>query len=42
MTDPKNAQGANPWDDEIYTEQGVEYITLYPVTPETSDDDEDN
>jgi len=29
VTDPKDAQGANPWDDEIYTQQGVEYRNHY-------------
>ncbi len=42
MTDPKEARGANPWDDEIYTANGVEYITLYPITTETSGNEDDD
>ncbi len=29
---------ASPWADEIYTENGVEYIDLYPI--EASDEDD--
>lgn len=32
---------ASPYADEIYTENGVEYIVLYPVEKETGDEDED-
>jgi hypothetical protein len=33
-SNPVVSQGANPWDDEVYTESGVEYRALYAVSPE--------
>lgn len=49
MFDPnpeeKKSDVPAPWDDEVYTDQGVEYRTIYPITPETEKkdkDDEDN
>ncbi len=39
---PDEPSSPAPWDDEIYTEHGVEYITLYPVTPEPDDKETDN
>jgi hypothetical protein len=44
MSDPTPApmpDDAKPWDDEVYTPNGAEYRTLYPITPKEEEEAKD-